>query len=132
MRVNLLVFFSLLGIVPVVLAVLTCLTDRLLGGGPHERRVRTRLGHAAGASRRLCWTACGAVALPEHLVRRWNGPYLYRNDWETMAALSELVRDDIRMLSPCSDRDVRMRLRLPPQTRHGQLKAPKLGPKFPD
>jgi hypothetical protein len=132
MRVNLFMYFSLLAIAPVVLAVLTCLIERLQGGGPHERRVRTRLRHAAGASRRLCWTACGAVALPEHLVRRWNGPYLYRNDWETMAALSGLVRDDIRVLSRCSDREVPMRLRLPPQTRLGQLKSPRLGPKFPD
>ncbi len=54
----------------------------------------------------LCWTACGAVALPEPLVRRWNSPYLYRDDWETMAALSERVCDDVRIMSRCSDREV--------------------------
>jgi hypothetical protein len=131
MQINLLLFPLLLCVAPLVLAV-GCWIEWLLGPGPHERRVRTRLWHAAGATRGLCWTACGAVALPEPLARRWNGPYLYRNDWETVAALSELVRDDIRILSRCSDREVPTCLRSPPQTRHRQLKSPKLGPKFPN
>jgi hypothetical protein len=129
MQVKLLLGLLLFGIAPLVLLVLGCWIKRLLGAVPHERRVRTRLWHAAGASRGLCWTACGAVALPEPLVRRWNSPYLYRNDWETMAALSERVCDDIRIMSRGSDREVPMCLRWPPQTRHGQLKLRKLGPK---
>ncbi len=129
MRVKLLVGLLSYGIAPLVLLVLACWIERLLGARPHERRVRTRLWHAAGASRVLCWTACGAVALPEPLVRRWNSPYLYRNDWETMAALSERVCDDVRIMSRCSDREVPTCPRWPPQTRHGQLKLPKLGPK---
>ena len=90
MQVKLFLFLLLLCIVPLVLAVLGWWTECLLGQGPHERRARTRLRRAAGASRGLRWTACGAVALPEPLVRRWNGPDFYRNYWETMAALSEL------------------------------------------
>ena len=132
MKVKLLVGLLLNGIAPLVLLVLRCWIDRLLRARTHERRVRTRLWHAAGASRGLRWTACGAVALPEPLVRRWNSPYLYRNDWETMAALSERVCDDIRIMSRCSDREVPMCLRWPPQTRHGQLKLRKLGPKCPN
>ena len=132
MKVKLLVGLLLYGIAPLVLLVLRCWIERLLGAVPHERRVRTRLWHAAGASCGLCWTACGAVALPEPLVRRWNSPYLYRNDWETMAALSERFCDDIRITSRCSDRRVPMCLRWPPQTRHGRLKLPKLGPKSPN
>ena len=132
MKVKLLLGLLLLGIAPLVLLVLGCWIERLLRAGPHERRVRTRLWDAAGASRGLCWTACGAVALPEPLVRRWNSPYLYRNDWETMAALSERVRDDIRIMSRCSDREVPTCLRWPPQTRRGQLKLRRFGPKSPN
>jgi hypothetical protein len=132
MKGKLLLGLLLFGIAPLVLLVLGCWIDRLLGAVPHERRVRTRLWHAAGASRVLCWTACGAVALPEPLVRRWNSPYLYRNDWETMAAVSERFCDDIRIMSPCSDREVPMCLRWHPQTRRGQLKLRKLGPKSLD
>ncbi len=132
MEVKLFLGLLSFGLAPLVLLVLICWIDRLLGAGPHERRVRTRLWHAAGASRVLCWTACGAVALPEPLVRRWNSPYLYRNDWETMAALSERVRDDIGIMSRCSDREVPICLRWPPETRRGQLKSPKLGPKSPN
>ncbi len=122
------------GIAPLVLLVLACWIERLLGAVPYERRVRTRLWHPAGASasRGLCWTACGAVGLPEPLVRSWNSPYLYRNDWETMAALSKRLCDDIRIMSPCSDREVPMCLHWPPQTRHGQLKLSKWGPKSPN
>jgi hypothetical protein len=129
MKVKLLLSLFLPGIAPLVLLVLGCWIERLLRAVPHERRGRTRLWHGEGASRGLCWTACGAVALPEPLVRRWNSPYLYWNDWETMAALSERVYDDIGIMSRCSDRKVPMCLRWPPQTRHGPLK---LGPKSPN
>jgi hypothetical protein len=108
MRVKLFLFPVLLCILPLVLAVLGFWTECLLGRGPHERRARTRLWRAAGASRGVRWTARSAVALPEPVARRWNGPDFYRNYWETMAALSELVRDDIRALSRCSDRKVPM------------------------
>ena len=67
MQVKLLLFPLVLGIVPLVLVVLGCWTECLQGGGPHERRARTRHFHAAGASRGLRWTAYGAVALPEPL-----------------------------------------------------------------
>lgn len=129
MRVNLFLFPLLLCIMPLVLAVLAWWTECLLGQGPHERLARTRLRRAAGASRGLRWTARGAVALPEPVARRWNGPDFDRNYWETVAYLSELVRNDIRALSRCSDRKVPMCLRLPPQTRHGQLKSPESGPR---
>ncbi len=129
MKVELILYLLSSGIVPLVLVVLVCGIECLLDGGPHKRLVRPRLLDAAGASRGLCWTACRAVVLPQPLVRRWNGPYVYRNDWETMAPLSELVCDDIRMMSGCSDREVPMCLRWPPQTRHGHLNWPKLGPK---
>jgi hypothetical protein len=126
MKVKLLLGLLEGGIAPLVLLVLGCCIERLLGALPYERRGRTRLWHAAGA---LCWTACGAVALPEPLVRSWNTPYLYLNDWETTAALSERVCDDIRIMSRGSDREVPMCLRRPTQTRHGQLKLRKLRPK---
>jgi hypothetical protein len=129
MRIKLFLFPLSLCIMPLVLAVLGWWTECLLGKGPHERLARTRLRRAAGASRGLRWTARSAVALPETVARRWNGPEFDRNYWETMAFLSELVRDDIRALSRCSDRKVPMCLRLPPQTRHGQLKSPESGPK---
>jgi hypothetical protein len=129
MKVRLALYLLSSGIVPLVLVVLGCGIELLLGGGPHKRLVRTRRRHAAGASRGLCWTAGRAVALPQSLARRWNAPYLYRNDWETMAALSELVCDDITITSGCSDREVPMCLRWPPQTHHGHLNWPKLGPK---
>jgi len=129
MRVKLFLFAWLLCILPLVLAALGWWTECLLGQGPHERLARMRLRRAAGASRGLRWTARSAVACPEPVARRWNGPDFDRNYWETMAALSELVREDIRALSRCSDRKVPMCLRLPPQTRHGQLKSPKSGPK---
>jgi hypothetical protein len=130
MQLKLFLGLLFLGIAPLVLLVLDCWTERLLDTRPRERRVRTRLWHAAGVSRSLCWTACGAVALPEPLVRSWHSPYLYRNDWETIAALSERVCDDTRIVSRCSDREVPIRLRWRPQTRHGQLKLPNLGPKY--
>jgi hypothetical protein len=114
------------------LALLGDRIERLLRRAPYERRVRTRLWHPASASRRLCWTAYGAVALPEPLVRRWNSPHLYRNDWETMSALSELVCDDIGIVSRSSDREVSVCPQRPPQTRHGLLKLRKWGPKFPN
>jgi hypothetical protein len=130
MREKLVLGLLLHSIAPLVLLLLGWWIERLLGAVLYERRVRTRLWDAAGASSGLCWTACGAVALPEPLVRRWNSPYLYRNDWETMTAFSERVCDDIRIMSSCSDREVPMSLRWPPQTRHVQLKLRKLGPKF--
>jgi hypothetical protein len=111
-----------------VLLALGCWIECRRDGGPHERLERTRLRHAEGARRRSCWTAWGAVALPEPLARRWNGPYLRRNDWETMAGLSNFVGDDITIVSRGSDGEVRMRLRWRPQTRHGQLRPPRLGP----
>jgi hypothetical protein len=129
MQVKVFLFPLFLCIVPLVVAVLVCWSECLRGRGPHERLTRTRLQRAEGASRDLRWTARSAVALPEPVARRWKGPDLYLNYPETMAALSELVRDDIRALSRCSDRNVPMCLRLPPQTRHGQLKSPKSGPK---
>jgi hypothetical protein len=132
MKVKLVLGLLLHGIAPLVLLVLSCWIERLLRAVPHERRVRTRLWHASDASRGLCWTACGAVALPEPLVRRWNSPYWYRNDWETMAALSARVCDDIRIMSRCADSEVPMCPQWPAQTRHGQLKLRKWGPKSPN
>ncbi|MGO9923401.1 MAG: hypothetical protein ACLQIB_52960 [Isosphaeraceae bacterium] len=129
MRFKLILYLLSPGIAHLVLLVLGAWIEGHRAGGPNKRLVRKRLRRAPGARRVLCWTACGAVALPEPLARRWNGPYLYRNDWETMAALSELVCDDIRNISRCSDREVRMCPRSPTQTRHGQLKWPKWGPK---
>ena len=128
MRVKLFLFPLLLCIVPLVLAVLGYLRECLLDRGPHERRGRTRLRRAAGASRGLRWTG-----LPEPVARRWAGPDFYRNYWETVAALSELVRDDIiRSLSRCSDQEAPMCPRLPPQARQGLLKSRKSGPKCPN
>jgi hypothetical protein len=129
MRVKIFLLPWLLCIMPLLLAVLTWWTECLRGQGPHERPARTRLRRAAGASRGLRWTARSAVALPEPVARRWKGPDFDRNYWETMAYLSELVRDDMRALSRRSDRKVPMCLRLPPQTRHGQLESPESGPK---
>jgi hypothetical protein len=128
MRVKLFLLPLLLCIMPLALAVLGWWGECLLGQGPHERRARTRLGRAEGASRGLLRTARSVVALSEPVARRWNGPAFDRNYWETMAYLSELVRDDIRALSRCSDRKVPMSLRLPPQTRHGRLESPESGP----
>jgi hypothetical protein len=124
----LLQFPLVLGIVPLVLAALIYLTECLRGGGPHERRARTRQDRASDASRGLPWTAYSAVAIPEPLARRWNGPHLDGNYWESVAAPSELIGDDIWVSLRCSDRVVRMRLRLPRQTRHGQLRPPRVGP----
>jgi hypothetical protein len=129
MRVNLFLFPLLLCIMPLVLAVLVWWTECLLGQGPHERLAPTRLRRAAGSSRGLRRTARSVVVLPEPVARRWNGPDFDPNSWVTMAFLSELVRYDIRALSRYSDRKVPMCLRLPPQTRHGQLKLPESGPK---
>jgi hypothetical protein len=128
MKDKLVLDFLLFGIVEVVLLVLTCWIEWLRGGGLHKRPARTRPRHAVRAHRGFCSTTCGPVALPEHLARRWNGPYLYRNDLETMAALSVLVCDDIKIMSGGSDREVQMCLRWLPQTRRGQLRPPKLGP----
>jgi hypothetical protein len=125
---KLILFPLLVGIGPLVLAALGCRIMRLLGGGPHERRARTRLWPAEGVSAGMRWTAWSAVAIPEPRVRRWNGHYLNRDYWETMAALSDRVRDDIRCLLRCSDREVPMCQRFPPQTRQGRLDPPRLGP----
>ena len=125
----LLMFPLVLGIVPLVVAALGCWTEWFLQGRvPHERRARTRHLLARDASRGLGCTAYSAVALPEPLARRCDVPHFYGNYWETMAAASELVGDDIWVLWRCSDRDVRMRLRLRPQTGHGQLRSPGLPP----
>jgi hypothetical protein len=128
MQVNVLEFPLVLGIVPLVLVVLVCWTECFRGGGTHERRTLRRPIRARDASRGLRCTAFSAVALPELLARRWNGPHFYGNYWETMASRSELVGDDIWVLSRCSVREVSMSLRLPPQTRRGQLRSPRLGP----
>jgi hypothetical protein len=128
MQVNVLEFPLVLGIVPLVLVALVCWTECVQGGGHHERHARTRHFRARDASSGLCCTADSAVALPEPLARRWNGPHFYGNYWEAMSAPSELVGNEIWVLWRCSDRDVRMRLRLPPQTRHGQLRSPRLLP----
>jgi hypothetical protein len=128
MQVNVLEFPLVLGIVPLVLVALVCWTECLQGGGPQERHARGRNFRARDASSGSRCTACRAVALPEPLARRWNGPRFYGNYWETMASRSELVGDDIWVLWRCSDREMSMRLRLPPQTRRGQLRLPRLGP----
>jgi hypothetical protein len=128
MEVNVLEFPLVLGIVPLVLVVLVCWTECLQGGGAHERRARRRHFGARDASRSLRGTAYSAVALPEPLSRRWNGPHFSGNYWETMAAPSQLVGDEIWVLWRRSDRKVSMRLRLPPQTRRGQRRLPRLGP----
>jgi hypothetical protein len=128
MQVSVLEFPLVLGIVPLVLVVLVCWTECAQGGGPHERGARRRHFPAADASRGLRGTAYNAVALPEPLAHRWNGPHFYGNYWETTGARSELVGEDIWVLWRCSDREVSMRLRLPPQTRRGQLRSPRLGP----
>ena len=128
MQVNVLEFPLVLGIVPLVLVALVCWTECVQGGGPNERRARRRHFRARDASCDLRCTANSVVALPEPLARRWNGPHFYGNYWEAMAAPSELVGNDIWVLCRCSDRDVRMRLRLPPQTRHGQRRSPRLLP----
>jgi hypothetical protein len=128
MQVNVLEFPLVLGIVPLVLVALICWTECVQGRGRHKRRARSRHFRARDASRGLRGTAYSAVALPKPLARRWNGPHFYGNYWETMASRSELVGDDIWVLWRRSDRKVSMRLRLPPQTRRGQLRSPRLGP----
>jgi hypothetical protein len=128
MHVSVLEFPLVLGIVPLVLVALVCWTECGQGGGPHEPGARTRHFPAADASRGLRDTAYNAVALAEPLAHHWNGPRFYGNYWETMDSRSELVGDDICVLLHCSDRKVSMRLRLPPQTRRGQLRPPRLGP----
>jgi hypothetical protein len=132
MKDRLLLGLLLYRVAPLVLSVLGFWIERRLRAVPYERRGRTRLWHTAGPSGSLCWTACGAVALPETLVRRWNTPYLYRNDWETMAALSGRLCEDVRIMSRSSDGEVPMCLQWPPQTRHGQLELRKLGPVSPN
>jgi hypothetical protein len=129
MRVKLFLLPTLLCIMPLALAVLGWWTEWLRGQGPDEPLAPTRPQGAEGASRGLRWTARSAVALPEPVARRWNGPDFDRKYWETMAYLSELVRDDIRALSRRSDAKVPMCLRLLPQTRHGKLKSPESGPR---
>ena len=128
MQVSVLEFPLVLGIVPLVLVALVCWTECVQGGGHHERHARTRHFRARDASRGLGCTADSAVALPEPLARRWNGRHFYGNYRETMDSRSELVGDDIWGLLRCSDREVSMRLGLPPQTRRGQLRSPRLGP----
>ena len=128
MQVNVLEFPLVLGIVPLVLVALVCWTECVQGGGPNGRRARTRHFRAQDASRGLCCIDYSAVALSEPRARRWNGPHFYGNYWETMASRSELVGDDIWVLSHCSVREVSMSLRLLPQTRRGQLRSPRLGP----
>ena len=128
MQVNVLLFPLALWIVPLVLVALVCWTECSQGGGPREQRARRRHFRVRDASRGLRGTAYSAVALPKPLARRWNGPQFYGNYWETMAARSELVGDDIWVLWRRSDGKVSMRLRLPPQTRRGQLRSPRLGP----
>ena len=128
MQVSVLEFPLVLGIVPLVLVALVCWTESAQGGGTHERGARRSHFPAADASRGLRGTAYNAVALPEPLARRWNGPHFYGNYRETMDSRSELVGDDIWGLLRCSDREVSMRLGLPPQTRRGQLRPPRLGP----
>jgi hypothetical protein len=128
MQVSVLEFPLVLGIVPLVLVALVFWTECGQGGGHHERGARRRHFPAADASRGLRGTAYNAVALPEPLAHRWNGPRFYGNYWETMATRSELVGDDIWVLLRCSDRKVSVRLRLRPQTRRGQVRPPRLGP----
>ena len=128
MQVSVLEFPLVLGIVPLVLVALVCWTECGQGGGPDEPGARRRHFPAADASRGLRGTPYSAVALPEPLARRWNGPHFYGNYRETMDSRSELVGDDIWGLLRCSDREVSMRLGLPPQTRRGQLRPPRLGP----
>jgi hypothetical protein len=128
MQVNVLEFPLVLGIVPLVLVLLVCWTECVQGGGPNERRARRRNFPARDASGGLRGTAYSAVALTEPLARRWNGPHFSGNYWETMASRSQLAGDDIWVLWRRSDRKVSMRLRLPPQTRRGQLRSPRLGP----
>jgi hypothetical protein len=128
MHVSVLEFPLVLGIVPLVLVALVCWTECGQGGGPHERGARSHHFPAADASRGLRGTADNAVALAEPLAHHWNGPRFYGNYWETMDSRSELVGDDICVLLRCSDRKVSMRLRLPPQTRRGQPRPPRLGP----
>jgi hypothetical protein len=127
MQVSVLEFPLVLGIVPLVLVALVCWTECGQGGVPDERGAPRRHFPAADASRGLRG-AYTSVALPEPLAHRWNGPHVYGNYWETMDSRSELVGDDIWGLLRCSDREVSMRLRLPPQTRRGQLRPPRLGP----
>jgi hypothetical protein len=128
MQVEILEFPLVLGIVPLVLMALICWTEGFQGRGPHERRAATRHFRARDASSGLRCTSYTSVALPEPLARRWNGPHFCGNYWETMAAPSKLGSDNIWVLWRCSDREVSMRLRLPPQTRRGQLRSPRLGP----
>jgi hypothetical protein len=128
MREKLLLCLLLDGIAQVVLMVLCYWIDCLRRGGARQRLVRTRPRHAARAPRGLYWTACGEVALPEPMARRWNGHDLYQNDSETMPPLSELGCDDIRSTAGCPDRDAPMCLPWPPGSRYGQLRLPKLGP----
>jgi hypothetical protein len=128
MRAKLFLLPLVLCIMPLVLAAFGWWTECLLGRGPHERPARTRRRRAAGLSCGLRWTGRPAGALPEPVARRWIGPDSYRNYWETMPALSGLVRDDNKALSRCSDRKAPMRLRFPAQPRHRQLRSPESGP----
>jgi hypothetical protein len=128
MHVSVLEFPLVLGIVPLVLVALVCWTECGQAGRPHEQGARSHHFPDADASRGLRCTVTNAVALAEPLAHHWNGPQFYGNYWETMATRSELVGDDICVLLHCSDREVSMRLRLPPQTRRGQLRPPRLGP----
>jgi hypothetical protein len=128
MQVNVLLFPLVLGIVPLVLAVLDCLTEGFQAKGTHEKSARTLHFRARDASCGLRSTARSAATLPQPLPRRWNGLDFHRNYWATMAAPSELVGDGNWVLWRQPDHEVPMRLPLPPQTRHGQLRSPRLGP----
>ena len=123
MRAKIFLFPLLLCIIPLALAVLGWWTDRLLGRGSHKQLARTPSA-SAEANCRWPWTARRLGTLPEIVAHRWIGPDLCRIYWEPMPASLDLVRDDINGLSPASDRKMSMRLRLPPATRHKQLKRP--------
>jgi hypothetical protein len=129
LQVDVLQFPLVLGIVPLVLVVLICWTEGFQGGGADERSASARDFPAQEASCGMPSTAYSAVALPEPLVRRWNGAHFGGNHWETMAAPSGLVGgDDVWVLWRYSDREPPIRLRLRHQTRHAQFRLPRLGP----
>ena len=69
MQVKLLLFPLLLGIVPLVLVVLGCWIECLLGRVPHERRVRTRLLGMPGTRAAVCAGPPAARSLFPNLWR---------------------------------------------------------------